>query len=130
MSRRLERVTELLHQEISKRIPRLKEPGLGFVTITGVRLSPDFLQAKVYFSVLGTLRERGDTQEALERSIPALRNELRRLENLRHPPMLTFIYDNTIEETQKVFDVLNRLEAERQPVPLPPTRKKRKSPRA
>ena len=52
--RRQERVTELIHQEISKKIPLLKDPGLGFITVLAVRLSADFKLAKVYYSVLGT----------------------------------------------------------------------------
>jgi len=59
--RRQERVTELIHQEISKRIPLLKDPGIGFITILAVRLSPDFNQAKVFYSVLGTAEDRERT---------------------------------------------------------------------
>src|SRR5207253_2870045 len=66
--RRQERVTELIQQEISKQIPRLKYPGLGFITILAVRLSADFNLAKVYYSVLGMEEERRRTQEAVERA--------------------------------------------------------------
>src|SRR5271157_3791262 len=58
--RRQERVTELIHQEISKRIPLLKDPGLGFITVLAVRLSADFNLAKVYYSVLGSEEERSE----------------------------------------------------------------------
>ena len=112
--RRQERVTELIQQEISKRIPLLKDPGLGFITILAVRMSPDFNQAKVFYSVLGEADERRRTQEALDRAKPFLRNELRSLENLKFPPELTFVLDNSAEEAQKVFEVLSELEKERQ----------------
>lgn len=112
--RRQERVTELIQQEISKRILLLKDPGLGFITILAVRMSPDFNQAKVFYSVLGDADERQRTQEALDRARAYLRNELRSLESLKFPPELTFVLDNSAEEAQKVFDVLSKLEKERQ----------------
>jgi ribosome-binding factor A len=113
--RRQARVTELIHQEISKRIPLLKDPGLGFITILAVRLTPDFNQAKVYYSVLGTADEKLRTQAALERAKGFFRAELRSLENLKFPPELLFVLDNSAEEAQKVFEVLNQLEKERAP---------------
>ncbi len=124
MSRRRQaRVTELILQEISKRIPLLKDPGLGFITILAVRMSPDFTQAKVFYSVLGTDDERTRTQEALDRSRPFMRTQLKRLESLKYTPELEFVLDHSMEEAQKIFDVLSKLESERQANPdkLPPT---------
>ncbi len=111
--RRRERVTELIHQEISKKIPLLKDPGLGFITVLAVRLSADFNQAKVFYSVLGTDEERRRTQEALDRAKGVIRAHLRSLENLVHAPELLFVLDNSAEEAQKVLEVLNKLESER-----------------
>src|ERR1022692_1468931 len=111
--RRLERVTELIHQEISKKIPLLKDPGLGFITVLAVRLSADFNQAKVYYSVLGTEDERRRTQEALERAKPVIRGHLRSLENLKDAPDLLFVQDRSAEEAQRVLDVLSKLDKER-----------------
>ena len=112
--RRQERVTELIQQEISKRIPLLKDPGLGFITILAVRLSADFNLAKVYYSVLGTQDESRRTQEALERAKPVIRGHLRSLENLKYAPELQFVLDKSAEEAQKVLQVLSQLEKERQ----------------
>jgi ribosome-binding factor A len=111
--RRQERVTELIHQEVSKRIPQLKDHGLGFITVLAVRLSPDFNQARVYYSVLGEPDEKKRTQEALDRARGYLRSELRSLENLKNPPELFFVLDNSAEEAQKVLEVLSNLEKER-----------------
>jgi ribosome-binding factor A len=111
--RRQERVTELIRQEISKKIPLLKDPGLGLITILAVRLSPDFNQARVFYSVLGSEDEKIRTQAALGRARAHIRTELGRLENLKSAPELTFVLDNTAEEAQKVLDVLNQLEHER-----------------
>ena len=96
--RRQERVTELIHQEISKKIPLLKDPGLGFITVLAVRLSADFDLAKVYYSVLGTEEDRRRTQEALERAKPVIRAHLRSLENLKNAPELMFVLDHSAEE--------------------------------
>jgi ribosome-binding factor A len=112
--RRQERVTELIHQEISKQIPLLKDPGLGFITILAVRLSADFNVAKVYYSVLGDEDEKRRTQEALDRAKPVFRRRLRALENLKNAPDLLFVIDRSAEEAQKVLDVLEQLNKERQ----------------
>jgi ribosome-binding factor A len=111
--RRQERVTELIHQEISKKIPLLKDPGLGFITVLAVRLSADFKQAKVFYSVLGSEDEKRRSKEALERATPFIRMHLRSLENLINAPELMFVLDNSAEEAQKVLDVLSKLEKER-----------------
>jgi len=111
--RRQERVTELIHQEISKKIPLLKDPGLGFITILAVRLSADFNVAKVYYSVLGTQDEQRRTQEALERAKGVIRGHLRSLENLKDAPDLLFVQDHSAEEAQRVLNVLSQLEKER-----------------
>jgi ribosome-binding factor A len=112
--RRQERVTELIHQEISKQIPLLKDPGLGFITILAVRLSPDFKQARIYYSVLGSVEERTRTQATLERAKSFFRSHLGSLENLKCAPDLTFVMDHSAEEAQKIFELLSQLERERQ----------------
>lgn len=114
MWRRIERLNRQLQQEISKIVQALKDPGVGFVTITGVRLTPDLLQAKVYYSVLGTPEERESSRLALGRAAPFVRNVLNRLENLRRPPELQFVFDETSERAQEVFTLLHRIEQERQ----------------
>lgn len=113
--RRQERVTELIQQEISKLVPKLKDPGIGFITILAVRLSPDFNQAKVFYSVFGNDEDRRRSQEALDRAKSFFRARLRELENLKNAPELLFVLDNSAEEAQKVLDVLHQLEHERDP---------------
>jgi ribosome-binding factor A len=112
--RRQERVTELIQQEISKRIPFLKDPGLGFITVLAVRLTPDFNQAKVYYSVLGSAEERERTHAALDRARGYFRAQLRSLENLKFPPEIIFVQDNSAEEAQRVLDTLSQLAHERE----------------
>src|SRR5579863_7243942 len=118
--RRQERVTELIQQEVSKQVLLLKDPGLGFITIVAVRLTPDFLQARVFYSVLGTREEQDRTRAALERARHHIRAQLRSLESLKTPPELTFVQDHSAEEAQKVLEVLSQLEKERQDPPPAP----------
>lgn len=111
--RRLERLTELIQQTISRIILNLKDPGLGFVTITGAELTPDVSLAKIFYSVLGSPMEKQATMDALERAKPRIRHEVAQLENLRRVPEIIFIYDETPERADKVFRILNKLENER-----------------
>ncbi|MBI3292847.1 MAG: 30S ribosome-binding factor RbfA [Elusimicrobia bacterium] len=115
MWRRIERLNRQLQQEISKIVQGLKDPGLGFVTITAVRLTQDLQQAKVYYSVLGSQEDRENSRLALRRAAPYVRNGLNRLENLRRPPALQFVFDDTSERAQEVFALLNVIAEERKP---------------
>jgi ribosome-binding factor A len=81
-------------------------------------MTPDFNEAKVFYSVMGTDDEKIRTQAALDRAKSYLRSELRRLENLKNAPHLFFVLDNSAEEAQKVLDVLSQLEKERSPSPI------------
>lgn len=111
-TKRHERMEELLHQEISKAVHGLKDPKLGFVTITGLKLSNTFREAKIYYSVLGSEEDRKHAQETLDRSTFHIRHEISRL-NLRYIPTLMFVYDNTPERASRVFQLLGEIEKER-----------------
>jgi ribosome-binding factor A len=135
--KRSERVQELLRHEISLLVQQIPNPKLGFVTITGVHLSDDLTDAKVFYSVLGTEEDRQNSTAVLRHSIPSIRHDLgKKLESLRKIPYINFIYDDTAEKAQKVSLILNQLAAERKDEPAPeelpaperPARKK--SPRA
>ena len=117
--RRLERVTELLHQEISKLVMRLQDPGIGLVTILGVRLSQDFTQARVFYSILGTADEKERSTKVLNQCASFIRGQLGKLESLKFPPEIAFVLDTTGEEAQNVLGVLSSLEKEREVLPPP-----------
>jgi len=114
--RRQERVTELIRQEISKHLTRLTDPGIGLITVLGVRLSPDFNQAQVYYSVLGSVDEKERAQKVLDKAIPFLRAQLGKLENLKNAPTISFHFDTSTEEASKVLGVLFELERERKQI--------------
>src|SRR6185295_1112111 len=100
--RRLTRLTELIQQTVSRATLNLKDPGIGFITITGAELSQDVSTAKIFYSVLGTPLEREATAEALERAKPHIRHEVGKLENLRRVPNLIFMFDDSVERADRV----------------------------
>lgn len=111
--RRLVRLNELIHQTVSQLALTLKDPGLGFITITGAQLSPDVSSAKIFYSVYGSDREKEATAQALERAKPRFRHEVGKLENLRKVPNLIFIYDQSVERADRIARVLNTIHAEK-----------------
>lgn len=112
--KRSERVQELLRHEISHLVQEIADPQLGFVTITGVHLSDDLSDAKVYYSVLGSDEDRRTSSSILMHAIPSIRHDLgKKLESLRKIPYLNFVYDDTPEKAQKVTEILRQLEHER-----------------
>jgi ribosome-binding factor A len=111
--RRLVRLNELIQQTISRASLSLKDPGLGFVTITGCETSADVSLARVYYSVLGDPKQREETAAALERAKPHLRSEIAKLENIRRVPQLLFLYDDGVERADRVNRILHNIEEER-----------------
>src|SRR6266540_82880 len=101
-SRRIERVNELLLQEISRIVAERQDPDVGFVTFTGVEVTEDLMQARVFFSVLGSEEDRARTMEALGHLRHEIGREMRRLESLKRIPHLIFEYDATPERAARV----------------------------
>ncbi len=110
--RRLARLTELIQQTVSQSALNLKDPGIGFITITGAEISQDVSTAKIFYSVLGTPAEREATAEALERAKPHIRHEVGKLENLRRVPQLIFVFDESVERADRMNRLLNSIHDE------------------
>jgi ribosome-binding factor A len=118
MTRRTERVNELLRQELSEIIQRdLKDPRLGgLISITAVETSPDFSHARVFVSVLGSEAEHTSSLTALKAAAPFMRHELRaRLKSLRYVPELSFKDDHSIERGAQLSELLRRVAGEHEP---------------
>ena len=113
--RRLIRLNELILQTVSQVVLQLKDPGLGFVTITGAELSPDVSTAKIFFSVLGSDKDKESTAAALERAKPHIRSAVGKLENIRRVPQLIFLYDHSVERADRVNKILNSINNENKP---------------
>jgi len=108
--KRSERVQELLLEGISALIQRgVKDPRIGFTTVTNVSLSDNLKHAKVYISVFGTEREQQDTMEGLTCASGFIRNFLGKKLYLRYIPVLEFILDGTAERVDKINKIINDL---------------------
>jgi len=109
----LRKVNEAVHHVVAQEVERLKDPGLGFVTITGVEASPDLRSARVYYSVLGDEAQHWETQAALERAAPRIRAVVGRQVRLKFLPELHFEPDAAIERGMRMEEILRRLREER-----------------
>lgn len=115
-SRRMAQVNQLLKEELSELILReVKDPRIGFVTLTEVKVSPDLHQAQVYFSVLGDEEELQDSRAALEHAAGFLRHQLGRRLALRYIPELHFIYDRSLERAQRIETLLRQIHEQEEP---------------
>lgn len=104
---RSQRVSEVIHHEISSMLQfELKDPRIGFVTITGVDLTQDIQHAKIYFTVMGDEAARKQTTVGLEKAIPFIRRELGKRLHLRTVPEIVFIYDQSIEYGNRIEALL------------------------
>ncbi|HEX2912336.1 MAG TPA: 30S ribosome-binding factor RbfA [Chloroflexia bacterium] len=113
MSRRTEQVGEAIKEAVSELIQReLKDPRLGFVTVTRVEVSPDLKYAKVFFSVLGDQEAKTESLKVLKRASGYLRHELSRLLTIRYTPELHFEFDVAMEHGDKIQRLLMQLEQE------------------
>ncbi len=110
--RRLVRLNELIQQTISRATLTLKDPGLGFITITDCDTSPDISLTKVFYSVIGNEEVREATALALDRAKAHIRSEVAKLENLRRVPSLVFIYDDAAQRADRVNRILNIIHKE------------------
>ena len=118
--RRGERVGDVIRAELARALREdVRDPLLGFVTLTGVRLAPDLRSARVYVSVLGGDAE--PTLEALRRAAPFLRHILARRAGLRFTPDLRFVFDPTIASGSRIEALLRETHAEaEEPAPDSP----------
>ena len=106
---RMRRVNESLREVVASELNRLKDPGLGFVTVTGVAVSPDLRAARVYYSVLGDESERESTQAALDRAAPRVQGIVGREVRLKYNPKLTFVFDESVEQGLRIEKLLHKI---------------------
>src|SRR5918912_2151522 len=109
MSERLRRVDEAVKEVLSEGIGELKDPRIGFVTVTGVRTSPDLRHARVFVSVLGTERKREQSLVGLAAAHSVLQGRLARELRLKRTPQLTFEYDPTVERAARVTQLIDEV---------------------
>lgn len=108
----MRRVNEQLREVIADEVSRLKDPGLGFVTITGVDTAPDLRAARVFYSVLGDAAQLDATAAALHRARPRIRGAVGDRVRLKYLPELHFEVDESIERGNRMDRLLRQLEEE------------------
>lgn len=120
MSRRTRQVGELIKEELIDIIRReMKDPRIGFMSITEVEMSPDLRSARVFVSVLGTDEERSETLQALRTGAGFLRHHLKPRLSMRQIPELDFRDDRSMEhaaEIARAISEMHRLEAKPKPI--------------
>jgi len=111
---RLRRLSEVVQQKASKVILyELKDPRLGFITITRVKLATDLTQCVIYWSVLGTKGEQSKTAHALEDARGFIQSAIAKEMSTRVTPRITLRFDPSLQKAQKVFEILAKLKKER-----------------
>ena len=111
--KRSEKVADLIQKEISEMLLKsLKDPRIGFVTITRVAVSDDCRYAKIYFSVMGSLAEREKSATGLNSAKGYIRKELARRMSLRYTPEIMFQFDPSIEYAIHIGEVIEYLHQE------------------
>src|SRR5689334_7201738 len=95
---RASRVADQIQAELAALLTReVHDPGIGFMTITSVKLSADLQQARVYYTTIGDEKARRDSARALDRATPFLRRQVGQRLRLKRVPEFTFFYDDSIE---------------------------------
>ena len=106
----MRRVNEAVREVLSDAMKRLKDPRVGFVTVTDVRTSPDLRHAKVFVSVLGGAEERAASLEGLRSAHGFLQGRVAGELRLKRTPTLDFVYDDTAERADRLERMLAELE--------------------
>ncbi|PYI50413.1 30S ribosome-binding factor RbfA [Paenibacillus flagellatus] len=107
---RVGRVGEQIKKELSQILQsELKDPRVGFITVTGVEVTNDLSQAKVYLSVLGTDEQKEESLKAIAKATGFVRTELGKRIRLRKTPELLFQFDTSIEYGSRIDRLLNQI---------------------
>jgi ribosome-binding factor A len=100
----------MIREDVSILLQReVRDPALGFVTVTDVEVTTDLSHAKVFVSVMGTPEERQRSLDALNRARGFLRTELGKRAHLRAVPDLVFLYDEAAEKGSRIFELLEEM---------------------
>jgi ribosome-binding factor A len=111
---RPDRVADQIRQELSELLTRgeVHDPGIGFITLTRVQVSPDLQIARVFYTTLGDSKARRDTARALERATPFFRRQIGSRLRLRRVPEVEFRFDESIAHQDRIEQILRDLHEE------------------
>ena len=112
---RPDRVGEEIRHELATMLSRhVHDPGIGFVTLTRVKVSPDLQLARVFYTMIGDAAKRKDTERALVRATPFLRRQIGAKIRLRRVPEIRFEFDESVENQDRIERILLELKSERE----------------
>ncbi len=108
---RIERVGQEIQAALAEVLARglLRDPRIGFITLTGVKVSPDLRVAKVFYSMIGTAEQRKDTAEGLDAAKGFVRREVTARVKLRVSPEIYFSFDESLTEGDKIDRLLKEV---------------------
>src|SRR5262245_28359753 len=107
---RPDRVADQIRAELASMLARdVHDPGIGFVTLTRVQMSPDLQLARVMYTALGDPRSLESTADALQRAAPYLRRQLGSRLRLKRAPELRFLYDESVAGQDRIEQIINEL---------------------
>ena len=109
---RPDKVGEQIRIELTQLLARdVHDPGIGFITLTKVTVSPDLQLARVYYTLLGDEKAQRETAKALGRALPFLRRQIAQRVRLRRVPELEFFFDKSVAHQDRIEQVLQELKA-------------------
>jgi ribosome-binding factor A len=112
---RPDRVGEEIRKELAQLLSReVHDPGIGLITLTRVKVSPDLQLARAYYTLIGDEKAREETDKALTRALPFLRRMIGARIRLRRVPELRFEFDRSVENQDRIERILLDLQAERE----------------
>lgn len=109
MTQRTDRVAEEFREILAEELQRLKDPRIGFLTVTGVDVTPDLRRAVVFYTVLGDDKQERATAAGLRSATPHLRQSLGRQVRLKVVPELEFRLDASIAEGRRIDELIERI---------------------
>jgi ribosome-binding factor A len=109
MAERMRRVNESIRHVLSQGVGELKDPRIGFVTVTGVETTPDLRHARVFVSVMGAERKREQTLIGLQAAHSVLQSRIARELRMKRTPQLAFEYDPSVERGVRMTKLIDEL---------------------
>jgi ribosome-binding factor A len=111
---RPDRVGDQIREELSEMLARgqVHDPGIGFITLTHVKVSADLQVAHIFYTTLGDAKERRETQKALERATPFFRRQIGARVRLRRVPEIEFRFDEAVQHQDRIEQILRDLKQE------------------
>jgi ribosome-binding factor A len=108
----MRRVNESVRAVVAEGLGELKDPRIGMVTVTGVHVTPDLAEARIFISVFGNDKKRAATLAGLDSARGVLQAKLGRQLSLRRTPMLTFTYDDSVERGVRMTKLIEDVTAD------------------